>query len=71
VGITTQEPQLREKLDKDAEEKFVNYMNATVKELKMLTQLAGLTNVHNLDADDLRALDHNTSLITGVKLVGS
>lgn len=71
AGITTQEPELRKKFVADGEQKFVNYVNVTVKELKMLTQLAGLTDVHNLDVDDLRALDYNTSLITGVKLVGS
>jgi glutamate synthase domain-containing protein 2 len=70
VGITTQEPELREKFIKDGEDRFVNYMSVVVKELKMLTQLAGLTDVHNLDIDDLRALDYNLSLITGVKLVG-
>ena len=41
------------------------------RELKMLTQLTGSTDVHNLDVDDLRALDYNTSLVTGVKLVGT
>jgi len=71
VGITTQDSVLRKKFDENAKQKFVNYVSATVKELKMLTQLAGLTNSHDLDADDLRALDHNTSLITGVKLVGT
>lgn len=70
VGITTQDPELRKKLDQDAEQKFVNYVTVIGKELNMLTQLAGLTNVHNLDIDDLRALDYNTSLITGVKLAG-
>jgi len=70
VGITTQDPEFRKKFDSQAEQKFVNYLNVTIKELKMLTQLAGLTNVHNLDVDDLRALDYNTSLITGIALVG-
>lgn len=71
AGITTQNAELRKKFMPDAEERFVNYVTATVKELAMLTQLAGLTDVHNLDIDDLRALDYNTSLITGVKLVGT
>ena len=70
VGITTQDTELRKKFLVDAEDKFVNFMSVTVKELKMLTQLAGLTNVHNLDVDDLRALDYNTSMITGVDLIG-
>ncbi|MFA5357596.1 MAG: FMN-binding glutamate synthase family protein [archaeon] len=70
VGIAAHGAEAKEKLAKDAEQRFVNYVNATVKELKMLTQLAGLTNVHNLDVDDLRSLSYETSLITGIKLVG-
>jgi glutamate synthase domain-containing protein 2 len=71
VGIATQDPELRKKLIvEEAETKFVNYISAIAKELKMLTQLTGTTDVHNLDVEDLRALDYNTSLITGVKLIG-
>jgi methylamine---glutamate N-methyltransferase subunit C len=70
AGIATQEPELRKKLLPDAEDRFVNYMTVMGKELKMLTQLAGLTDVHNLDVDDLRSLDPTTAAITGVKLVG-
>jgi len=70
VGIATQDAELQGKLAADAEDRFVNYVSATAKELKMLTQLAGLTNVHNLDVDDLRALDPATAQMTGVKLVG-
>ena len=70
AGITTQDPALRGKFAVDAEDRFVNYVSVMVKELKMLTQLAGLTDVHNLDVDDVRALDYSTSLITGVKLAG-
>jgi len=71
VGITTQNKELRKKLNiEEASKRFENYVNVMVKELKMLTQLTGKTNVHNLDVDDLRALDMNTSLITGVSLVG-
>ena len=33
-------------------------------------RLAGRITDYNLDVDDVRALDYNTSLITGVKLVG-
>ncbi|MFH1404165.1 MAG: FMN-binding glutamate synthase family protein [Candidatus Altiarchaeota archaeon] len=70
VGITTQDAVLREKFMKDADQHLVNYVSVILKELKMLTQLAGLTNVHNLDIDDLRALTSDLSTITGVKLVG-
>jgi glutamate synthase domain-containing protein 2 len=72
AGIATQDAELRMRLNVDeAETRFVNYMNAVAKELKLLTQLTGSTDVHNLDVDDLRALDYNTSLVTGVRLVGT
>jgi methylamine---glutamate N-methyltransferase subunit C len=70
VGIATQDPELQARLAADAEDRFVNYMSVTFKELKMLTQLAGLTNVHNLDVDDLRSLDSTTSAVSGIRLVG-
>lgn len=72
AGIATQDAELRMRLNVDeAEDRFVNYMTAVAKELRMLTQLTGSTDVHNLDVDDLRALDYNASLVTGVKLVGT
>jgi len=71
VGIATQDAELRKKLHvEEAETRFVNYVSAIAKELKMLTQLTGTTDVHNLDVDDLQALDYNTSLVTGVRLIG-
>jgi glutamate synthase domain-containing protein 2 len=70
VGIATHDPGLQEKLPQDASNRFANYIKATARELKMLTQLAGLTNVHNIDIDDIRALDCTTAEITGVRLVG-
>jgi glutamate synthase domain-containing protein 2 len=71
VGIATQDSELRKRLVvEEAEKKFVNYVSVIASELKMLTQLTGTTNVHNLDVEDLRALDYDTSLITGVRLIG-
>lgn len=72
MGIATQDEELRKKLNVDeAETRFVNYMSAVAKELRMLTQLTGTTDVHNLDVDDLRALNHDVSLVTGVRLIGT
>ncbi len=71
VGIASNDPEYSKKLAPDAEQRFVNYLTAITKELKMLTQLTGSTKVHNLDIEDLRSLDYTTSLITGVKLVGT
>ncbi|MFC2162110.1 FMN-binding glutamate synthase family protein [Candidatus Altiarchaeota archaeon] len=70
VGITTQDPGLRKKFASDASDRFVNYVSVLGRELKMLTQLAGLTNSHNLDPEDLAALTSEASLMTGVRLAG-
>src|SRR5262245_16774375 len=39
-------------------------------EIQMLARACGMANVHDLDADDLRALTLEASLITGIPLVG-
>lgn len=69
VGITSVEGQGGVLAD-DASQKFVNYLKAITMELRMMTQLTGLTDVHNLDVDDLRSLNYTTSLITGVDMLG-
>ena len=70
VGIATQDLVLMQKLSPDATQHFENYLNACISELKILTNLAGLSNVHNLDKEDVRSLDLTTSAITGINLVG-
>lgn len=70
-GIATQNPELRKNLNIDeGAQRVANYINAITGELKTLTMLAGKNDVHNLTKEDLRALDINTSAITGVKLIG-
>ncbi len=72
VGICTQDPELRKKLDVDeAARRVANYLKVMTEECKMLAQLAGKTDVHNLEKEDLRALSLDVAAITGVKMVGS
>lgn len=71
-GITTQDTVLRRRLQVEKAASLIeNYLRATTEELEMFTQLAGKTDVRNLEKDDLRALSLDSSAITGVKLVGS
>lgn len=71
-GIATQDPVLRRRLKVDETAvKVENYLRAIIEELQMLTQLAGKTDVRNLEKEDLRALTLDVSAITGVKLVGN
>jgi glutamate synthase domain-containing protein 2 len=70
-GIATQDLELRRRLSvEDASHRVYNYLNATIKEVKTLTQLAGKTHVRNMDKEDLRALTYDAAKITGTKLAG-
>lgn len=71
VGITTQDPELRKELDPDWGGKAIaNYLEATTKEVRTLTQLAGKTAVASLEREDLRALDKEAAEIAEVPLIG-
>jgi glutamate synthase domain-containing protein 2 len=70
VGITTQDPELRKKLNvDDAVKKVVNFLNACNEEVKMAAAACGKRNVHELDKDDLISLSLRISQITGIPLV--
>lgn len=70
-GIATQDLELRRRLNVDeAATRIYNYLNVTMKEVKMLTQLAGKTHTRNLEKEDLRALTLDSSRRTGTKLSG-
>jgi len=70
VGVATQDPELRKRLDVDtAARRVANYIKAMTEETKMLAQLAGHDDIRQFNPDDLRALDTNTAAITGLKLI--
>ncbi|WP_414468519.1 glutamate synthase-related protein [Methanobacterium sp. ACI-7] len=72
VGVATQDPLLRERLDVDlAAERIGNYIKSMTEETKMLAQLAGHNDIRKFSVDDLRALDTNTAAITGIRLIGN
>lgn len=71
VGIATQNPELMSRLDpEEAAERVANYINSITMEIQIFARSCGKSNVGDLDPTDLRALTYNTSLITGVPLVG-
>jgi methylamine---glutamate N-methyltransferase subunit C len=71
VGITTQDPELMARLDVDAgAERVANFLNAMTAEIQMLARACGKADVHDLDPEDLRALTVESSLITGIPMVG-
>jgi glutamate synthase domain-containing protein 2 len=70
VGVATQDPVLRKRLDVDlATERVGNYIKSMTEETKMLAQLAGHNDIRKFSTDDLRALDTDTVAITGLKLI--
>ncbi|WP_053958209.1 FMN-binding glutamate synthase family protein [Sulfobacillus thermosulfidooxidans] len=71
VGITTQDPVLTARLDVDeAAERIANFLYAMTLEIQTVARSCGKSNVHHLDATDLRSLTLEASLITGIPLVG-
>jgi methylamine---glutamate N-methyltransferase subunit C len=69
VGITTQDEELRSKLDPEATNKVVNLISAMTEEMKMAAAACGKRNVHGLCRDDLRSLNNLTKSITEIPLV--
>jgi len=69
-GITTQDPELRKKLNIDeASKKVANFINACTEEVKMAAAACGKRDIHELDRNDLRSLDLTIEKITGIPLV--
>lgn len=72
VGITTQDPNLMERLDiNEGAERVSNLLRAMVSEIKVLARACGKNNVHDLDPEDLRALSLEASMICGIPLAGT
>jgi len=72
MGIATQDPELRARLNPEIAAKgATNFLKATTEEIKMLTMLAGHSSIKELSKEDLRALTSDVAAITGVKLAGS
>ena len=70
VGITTQDVELRKKLDTEAASHIANFIKNCTEEVKMVVGAVGKNNIHDLTKEDLRALTSETAKITGVKFVG-
>jgi len=72
VGITTQDPELMKRLEVDeAADRVFNFLQSMTMELQMMARACGKNSVHDLEAEDMRALTLEASLITGVPLAGT
>ena len=71
VGITTQDPELRARLEIDLSAKRVeNFFNAATHELADFARLTGHHDVHRLTTDDLRTTSSEIAKHTPIAHVG-
>ncbi|MBI3647262.1 MAG: FMN-binding glutamate synthase family protein [Actinobacteria bacterium] len=72
VGITTQDPELMKRLQVDeAADRVFNFLQSMTMEMQMMARACGKNDVHDLEAEDMRALSLEASLITGIPLAGT
>jgi hypothetical protein len=72
VGIATQDPELRKRLEvEEASTRVYNFLTAMTMELQMLARACGKTNVHSLEPEDLCALTVEAAAMAKVPLAGT
>ena len=72
VGVATQDPELRKRLNPDdAAERVYNILHTLTIECQMMARACGKTNVHSLEPEDLAALTMEASAMAGVPLAGT
>src|SRR6266567_981231 len=72
VGITTQDPELRKRLEVDAAaERVYNFLHTLTLEAQMLARACGKTDVHSLEPEDLCALTVEAAAMAKVPLAGT
>jgi len=71
VGIATQNPELRKRLNVDAAaQRTANFLNVTLEELKTFARITGHTSVHDLNTADLVTVDRDMEMYTGIPHIG-
>jgi glutamate synthase domain-containing protein 2 len=72
VGVATQDPRLRARLNPDqAAERVYNFLHTLTMEAQMMARACGKTNVHSLEPEDLAALTMEASALAMVPLAGT
>ncbi len=72
VGVATQDPKLRARLDPDeASERVYNFLHTLTIECQMMARACGKTDVHSLEPEDLAALTMEASAMAMVPLAGT
>ena len=72
VGITTQDPELMQRLEIEAAaERVSNLLRSMTLEIQMLARACGKSDVHHLEPEDMAALSMEASAICGIPLAGT
>ena len=72
AGITTQDPELRKRLNvDDAAVRVYNFLHSLTLEVQMLARACGKTDVHSLEPEDLNALTTEAAAMARVPLAGT
>src|SRR2546422_544112 len=72
VGITTQDPELMQRLDiEQAAERVASFLRVMTLEIQMLARACGKSDVHDLEPEDMAALSLEASAICGIPLTGT
>ena len=72
VGVATQDPVLRARLDPDeAAERVYNFLHTLTIEAQLFARACGKTHLHSLEPEDLAALTMEASAMAGVPLAGT
>ena len=72
VGITTQDPELRKRLNvEEAAGRVYNFLHTLTLEVQMLARACGKTDVHSLEPEDLAALTVEAAAMAKVPLAGT
>ncbi len=67
VGMATQDPELRRRLDADAAAKRVaNFLNVSLEELKTFARITGHSNLHDMSVEDLCTISREISEHTNI-----
>src|SRR6266705_2059887 len=72
VGITTQDPELMQRLDiEQAADRVDSFLRVMTLEIQMLARACGKSDVHDLEPEDMAALSLEASAICGIPLTGT
>ena len=68
VGIATQDPELRSRMNIEASaQRVANYLNVSLNELRMFARITGHENIHDLSPDDLITISREISEFTDIR----